>query len=200
MIPYDEEQERARVVSDMSVRQQKRQDQVDILVPFQEQLEVDLENNLQQTHVCTLIQTDLMFPDVDNQDLASGQGKQSALAFKVLILPSFSTVSALDIHDQDIVCHALRDPIGIGTLVPRHPDAFRSLLPFRFGHDAKFGAEEMIEKGGFPGRLGSEDGDEMVVEASWADLLEGKVIWERMTVTNHIREMSLIIRDGGSVT
>jgi hypothetical protein len=37
-----------------------------ILFVFQEELEVDLKDSLQQSHVGTLVQANLVFPDIDN--------------------------------------------------------------------------------------------------------------------------------------
>lgn len=34
-----------------------------------EELEVDFKDGFEETHVCALIETDLMFPQVDNNDL-----------------------------------------------------------------------------------------------------------------------------------
>jgi hypothetical protein len=87
-----------------------------VLVVLEEQLQVDLEDGLEQTHVGTLVQTDLVFPDVDNQDLAGGQREQGTLALKVLVLSTFAAVGTLDIHDQDVVCHLDGTSLGFGGL------------------------------------------------------------------------------------
>jgi hypothetical protein len=49
-----------------------------------EQTEVDLEDRLEQAHVGTLVESDLVLPDVDEQNLRASQGKKGRLALKVL--------------------------------------------------------------------------------------------------------------------
>jgi hypothetical protein len=102
-----------------------------VLVVLEEQLQVDLEDGLEQTHVGTLVQTDLVFPDVDNQDLAGGQCEQGTLALKVLVLSTFAAVGTLDIHDQDVVCHLDGTSLGLVALVLAHPDSFGGLTALR---------------------------------------------------------------------
>jgi hypothetical protein len=63
-----------------------------VLAVFDEELQVDFEDGLEQAHVGTLVQSDLVFPDVDDEDLARGKRKEGALAFKVLVLSSLSAV------------------------------------------------------------------------------------------------------------
>lgn len=92
-----------------------------VLVVLEEELQVDLEDGLEQTHVGTLVQTDLVFPNVDNQDLAGGQSKQGTLAFKVLVFSTFAAVGTLDIHDENVVCHLDGTPFGLVALVLAHP-------------------------------------------------------------------------------
>src|SRR4051812_12250489 len=43
-----------------------------LLPVLQEQLQVDLKHSLEQAHVCALVQTNLVLPDVDNQNFARG--------------------------------------------------------------------------------------------------------------------------------
>jgi hypothetical protein len=81
-----------------------------VLVVLEEQLQVDLEDGLEQTHVGTLVQTDLVFPDVDNQDLAGGQREQGTL---------------------DVVCHLDGTSLGLVALVLAHPDSFGGLTALR---------------------------------------------------------------------
>lgn len=66
------------------------------------------------------------------------------------------------------------------SLVPRHPYALGRLFSFRFRHNAEFSTKEVVEKGGFPCRLGSEDGDEVVIESRLADFLERQIVRESM--------------------
>lgn len=114
-----------------------------------------------------------MLPDIYNQHLAGSQGKQSALPLEVLVFPSFSTISTLHIHDQYVVRHVLGICIGPSSLILRHPYSFGSLPPVILRHDAEFGAKKMVQECRFSGRLGSEDGDEVVVETGRKDFLEG---------------------------
>ena len=43
-----------------------------LLLVLEEELQVDLEDSLEQPHVGSLVQADLMLPDVEDQDLAGG--------------------------------------------------------------------------------------------------------------------------------
>jgi hypothetical protein len=142
------------------------------LAVLDEQLQVDLEHRLQQAHVCALVQADLVLPDVDDQDLAGGQRKQRALALKVLVLSALASVSALDIHDQDVLRHARA---ALGPLVLAHPDALGGLAALLLGHDAELCAEEVVEQRRFARRLRAEDGYEVVVEARGDDLLDVEI-------------------------
>ena len=51
---------------------------------FTEQAQVDLKHRLEQTHVRTLIQPNLVFPHVDDEHLRRGKGEESRLSLKVL--------------------------------------------------------------------------------------------------------------------
>jgi hypothetical protein len=115
-----------------------------VLAVFDEELQIDFEDGLEQAHVGTLVQSDLVFPDVDDEDLARGKRKEGALAFKVLVLSSLSAVGTLDIHNQDIFRH-----VG-ATLLPlvlAHPYSLCGLTTLLLGHDAELGTEEVIEEG-----------------------------------------------------
>lgn len=63
----------------------------------------------------------------------------------------------------------------IRALILRHPDTLGRLLPLLLGHDAELGSEEVVQKGGFAGGLGAEDGDEVVVEAGGGDMFVGEI-------------------------
>jgi hypothetical protein len=102
-----------------------------VLVVLEEQLQVDLEDGLEQAHVGTLVQTNLVFPDVDNQDLAGGQSEQGTLALKVLVLSTLAAVGTLDIHDQDVVCHLDGTSFGLVALVLAHPYSLCGLAALR---------------------------------------------------------------------
>ena len=65
-----------------------------VLAVLDKQLQVDFEHGLQQTHVRALVQSNLVLPDVDNEDLARRKRKEGALALKVLVLPALATVCA----------------------------------------------------------------------------------------------------------
>jgi hypothetical protein len=51
----------------------------------EEKGEVDFKHGLEQTHVGALIETDLVFPDVDDQHLGDGDGEEGRFALKVLV-------------------------------------------------------------------------------------------------------------------
>lgn len=145
---------------------------------FQEELQVDLENSLQKPHIGALVQTDLVLPDIDNQNLACRQGKQSALAFKVLIFTTLASIGALHVHNEDILGQ-LDSATRCGIfLVLGHPYSFGGLASFTLAHDTKLGAKEVVQQGGFAGGLGTEDGDEMVVEAGLGNMCLDKVVVE----------------------
>jgi hypothetical protein len=141
-----------------------------VLVVLEEQLQVDLEDGLEQTHVGTLVQTDLVFPDVDNQDLAGGQGEQSTLALKVLVLSTFAAIGTLDVHDENVVCHLDSTSFGLVALILAHPYSLCGLAALRLGHDTKVGAEQVVEQSTLSSALASKDGDEVVVEALAQDM------------------------------
>lgn len=94
-----------------------------------------------------------MLPDVHNEYLASGQGKQCRFAFKVLIFASFSTIRAFDIHDKHIIRYARG---RVRSLVLGHPDTLGSLPPFFLAHDTKIRLKQAVEKGRLAGRLGAK--------------------------------------------
>jgi hypothetical protein len=142
------------------------------LAVLDEQLQVDLEHRLQQAHVRALVQADLVFPDVHDQDLTGGQRKEGALALEVLVLSSLASVCALDIHDQNVLRHARA---ALGPLVLAHPDALGGLAALLLGHDAELCAEEVVEQRRLARGLRAEDGYEVVVEARGDDLLDVEV-------------------------
>lgn len=88
------------------------------LAVFDKQLQVDFEDGLQQTHVRTLVQPDLVLPDVDDEDLTRRKRKKSTLALEVLILASLSSIRAFHVHDQNVLRHARATRF---TLVLAHP-------------------------------------------------------------------------------
>lgn len=165
--------------------------QRDILLVLEEQLQVDLEHRLEQPHVCTLVQADLVLPDVHNQDLARREGKQRALPLKILVLAALAAVGALDVHDQDVV----RDSdcvVALAALLPLvlgEPYPLGRLPPLGLGHYGELGAEEHVEQGRLAGRLRPEDGDEVVVEARIDDV---GLLEVRVEVRAAGREVSLL--------
>ena len=147
-----------------------REGRASSLFILEEELEVDLKDSLEEAHVGALVQTNLVLPDVDEQDLTGGQGKQGALPLKVLVLAALAAVRTLDVHDKDVVGH-----LGAGaldTLVLGHPNALCGLLALVLGHDRELGAEEVVEQGRLAGGLGAEDGDKMIIEAGLGDMFE----------------------------
>lgn len=140
------------------------------LFVLQKELQVHLEDSLQQTHVCALVQANLMLPDVDNQNLTRCQGKEGTLSLKVLVFASLAAIGTLDVHNQDVVGQLDGAISGGFLLVLGHPYSLGSLPTFRLGHDTELGPEEVVQQGGLARGLGAEDGDEVVVEASLGDL------------------------------
>jgi hypothetical protein len=139
-------------------------DEQSLLPVLQEELQVNLKHRLKKPHIGSLVQPDLVLPDVDDQYLASGQCEEGALALKILVFAALATVGALNIHYQYVIRHLLVRVPSL-SLVLGHPDALGGLPAFGLGHDAELGAEEVVEQGGLSGRLRAEDGDEVVVEA-----------------------------------
>jgi hypothetical protein len=113
-----------------------------------------------------------MLPNVDNKNLAGRKREQGTLALEVLILASFSTVCAFDVHDKNVFRHA---GAAFLTLVLAHPYSLGSLAALLLCHDTEMCTEEIVEQGGFSGRLRTEDGYQVVVEASRYDFLEAQV-------------------------
>ena len=105
-----------------------------------------------------------MLPDIDHKYFACRQRKQRALPLEVLIFASLATICALDIHHQDVVSHLCRTRLVLGKPYP-----LGRLPPLRLRHNTELGIEEGIEEGGFSRGLGSEDGDEVVVETRLGD-------------------------------
>lgn len=108
----------------------------------EEEAEVDFEHGFEEAHVGALVESDLVFPDVDDQDFGDGHGEEGRFPFKVLVLASLSAVCAFYVHDEEVrVC-------GF-----RHPDALCGLTAFGFRHDVEAGAKEFVEEGTLSGRL-----------------------------------------------
>lgn len=143
-------------------------------------MQVDFENGLQETHVGALIQTDLVFPDVDDEDFAGGERKEGTLSLKVLVLSSFATVGTFDIHDENVVGHLFA--CAFDALVFGHPYALGRLATLRLRHDGELGAEEIVEERRLAGGLGAEDGYEVVVEAGVGDVRHPEVVGDVGTV------------------
>lgn len=121
-----------------------------------------------------------MLPDVDNKDFAGGQSEKRTFSFEILVFATFATIGSLDIHDENIVGHLCAATLL--ALVLGHPDTFRGLATFRLGHDGEFGAKEVVQEGRFAGRLGAEDGNEVVVEARVGDICDLEVVVEVLAV------------------
>ena len=134
----------------------------------EEEAEVDLEDGLEEAHVGALVESDLVFPDVDDQDFSDGHGKEGRFAFKVLVLASLAAVGAFDVHDEDV---------GIARF--RHPDALCGLTAFGFRHDVEAGAKQFVEEGTLAGGLGPEYGDDVIVESSVGEVPASHVLVER---------------------
>lgn len=155
---------------------------VDSLRILQKKLAVDLEDGLQQPHVCTLVQTDLVLPYVYDQNLARRQSEQGTLALEVLILASLAAVCTFHVHNEDVLGQLDSTARGGAFLVLGHPYSLCGLSPFTLAHDTEVGAEEIVQQGGLSGGLGAEDGNEVVVEARLGDLCFDEVIIENGAV------------------
>jgi hypothetical protein len=156
------------------------------LAVFDKELQIDLEHCLEQAHVRALVQSNLVLPNIDNQDLARRKRKQGALALKVLVLSALSAIRALNIHDQDVLRHGRAT---LWALVLAHPYALGGLPALLLGHDAELCAEEVIEQRGFARRLRPKDRYKVVVEAGGYHLLDveicGEVVAAAMLATPH---------------
>lgn len=78
-----------------------------------------------------------MFPYVDYENLAGSQSEERTLPFEILVLPSFTAIGTLDVHDEDVVGHG-------GSLILGHPYSLCRLTSFGLGHDTELGAEEAV--------------------------------------------------------
>ena len=152
--------------------QPRRRKQIYVLAVLDEQLQVDLEHRLQQTHVGALVQSNLVLPDVDNEDFTCRQRKEGTLALKVLVLAALATVCAFHVHDQDVLCHARAARLA---LILAHPDSLGCLAALLLGHDAELGAKEVVEESRLAGGLRAEYGNEVVVEACWDNMFDVEV-------------------------
>lgn len=139
-----------------------------LLLVLEEQLQVDLKNGLEKTHVGTLVQTDLVLPDIDDQNFAGSQRKEGTFALKVLVLTALAAVCTLNVHDEDVLRH--RSACARLLLVLGHPDTLSGLATLGFRHDGEVGAKEVVEQGRFSSGLGAKDGDEMVIETGIGDI------------------------------
>lgn len=146
------------------------------LLVLEEKLQIHLKDGLEQAHVCALVKADLVLPNIEDQDLARGERKECTLALKVLVLAALATVGSLDVHDENVVGHFGAG--ALGPLVLGHPNALCGLPTLRLGHDGEVGAKEVVEEGRLAGGLGTEDGDEVVVEAGISDGGELQIVVE----------------------
>ena len=143
-----------------------------VLAVLDEQLQIDLKHRFQQAHVRALVQSNLVLPDVDNENLTCREREEGTLALEVLILPALSSVRTFHIHDQDVFCHARTARFA---LVLAHPYSLCGLAALLLGHDAELCTEEVVEKGRLARGLRTEYGDEVVVEACWDNMLDVEV-------------------------
>lgn len=154
-------------------------EEAQVYIPaLQEDAQVDLKHSLQQTHVCALVETDLMLPDVHNEHLTGGKGEQRALPLKVLVFTSLSAIRALDIHDEDVLGHPSLGSLVDISLILAHPDTLGRLSPLILRHDAKAGAKQRIQKCTLSCRLRSKHRDDVVVETLAQDVFLLKIGWE----------------------
>lgn len=139
-------------------------------------MQIDFKHRLEKTHVGTLVQANLVFPDVDNKDFTGGEGKESALSLEILVFATLSSIRALYIHDKNIVGHG--NASTLLALVLGHPNTLGCLSSFGFGHDGELGAKEVVQERGFTGRLGAKDRNEVIVEAGWRNMRLLQVVVE----------------------
>lgn len=97
-----------------------------------------------------MVQAHGVLPDIDDEHLANGQGKQGALPLKVLpkvghlikstrtylVLGALPAVCALDVKDQE----------G-GVAGPGDPDPVGGLRPAGLVHNVKIGAKQPVQQG-----------------------------------------------------
>lgn len=141
-------------------------------------MQVHLKDGLEQAHVGTLVQPNLVLPNIHNEDLTRRKGKKCTLALEILVLTSLTTIGTFHIHHEDVVRHPRaigRRGIGL-LLVLRQPDTLGCLPALHLGHDGELRAEELVEQSGLSGGLRSKHGDEVVVEAGGGDIFEGEVL------------------------
>lgn len=139
-----------------------------LLGVLEEELEIHLKHSLEQPHICALVQTDLVLPDIHNEDLARRKSEQGTLPLEILVLATLATVGPLDVHDENVIGHLYLGVAGSASLplILREPYALGGLPPLGLGHYGELGAEQVVEEGRLAGRLRSEDGNEVVVESS----------------------------------
>lgn len=65
-------------------RNDARSDDLPLVLCCEEQGEVDFKDSLEEAHVGALVESDLVLPDVDDEDLGDGDGEESRLSLKVL--------------------------------------------------------------------------------------------------------------------
>lgn len=147
-----------------------------ILPILQEQLQVDLKHSLQQSHVGSLVQSNLVLPNIDDENLACRERKERTLALKVLILTSLAAVGSLHVHNQDVIRHALRCASLALLLVVRQPDTLGRLPSLQLRHNRELSAKQLVEQCRLSGGLRTEDGDEVVVETSRCDIFERQIL------------------------
>ena len=121
-----------RCVASSALREAGRYDRehIPVLRLLPEEAEIDLENGLQQAHVGTLVQTDLVLPQVNQKDFGRCQREESRFSFEILERPlrniqrrlrgaeittnlvfaSLPPVCALHIHDHDVHVLAFTHP------------------------------------------------------------------------------------------
>ena len=114
-----------------------------------------------------------MLPDIDNQDLARGKSEERTLALEILVLSSLTAVGAFDVHDKNVLGH-LKGAIDC-FLVFRHPYSLGGLLTLDLRHNTEACAKEVVKESRLSSRLGTEDGNEVVVEASIGNVGDAQV-------------------------
>lgn len=129
-----------------------------------EQLQVDFKDGLEKAHVSTIVQSNLVLPQVHDQHLRCRKREQCTLALEILfdcsrelglgyqktrsvkkykgvagstylIFTTLTTIGSFHIHDQDLL-----------VLVPAHPNTLCSLLSGRLGHDIKGRSEQPVQQ------------------------------------------------------
>jgi hypothetical protein len=88
---------------------------------LQKESQIYLKHSLEKSHVCSLVQTNLVLPNVHNlrksvlgrdtgtrityQDLTRRQREKRALTLKVLVFTTLTAIGTFHVHNEDVLAH-----------------------------------------------------------------------------------------------